>query len=245
MSDQDNMDQLMQAFGDHEITNEEGRPAETETAAEASPVEQTTVDETTTVETPHESAPEAPEAHDDDSETPVEDETGKRYVPENRFKEVYGKAKQLERELQAYRSQASANNTAVKQKKGEPLNDQKTAQLENELLFATLPQFNPDHPDHDDDLDALAVRVYNSTPGITKIQAAREAMQIAGKLAKKVTQVKQEARQVKTLQSDHGITSRVVSRDSTKLNPNELSLDQMEEYLKQQGEWDNKNFTKN
>lgn len=243
MSEQDNMAALMQAFGDHEITNDEGQIAETETAPDSSPEEQTTVDEPTPVETPHSQERQAPEAQSFDEETPVEDETGKRYVPESRFKEVYAKQKQLERELQAARQQ-TAKPTAVKQTKAVNV-DQRTVQLENELLFATLPQFNPEHPDHDDVLDEMAVEIYTANPGMTKIQAARKAIERAAKLQKKTLEAKTEARQVKQLQADHGITSRVVSRQDTKVNPNEMSLDEMEAYLKDSGEWNNRNFVKN
>lgn len=236
MSEEDNMAAMMQAFNDHQITDDQGQIAETDTATESSPEEQTTVDDTTSVEEPRSQDSQAPEASDIDEETPVEDETGKRYVPESRFKEVYGKQKQLERELEALRQQASAKSTATKQK-NLPISDQKTAALENELLFATLPQFNPEHPDHDDDLDSLAVTIYNSNPGITKIEAARRAITMAGKLAKKVSEVKQEARAVKTIQSDHGITSRVVSREASNVDVNKMSLEEHEAYLRKNGLW--------
>lgn len=237
MSEQDNMDQLMQALNGHQVTDDQGQIVETETTTDSSPAEQTTVDDTTSVETPPESETKAPEAEETDEETPVEDETGKRYVPESRFKEVYGRQKQLERELQAMREQAPVKTTASKQK-SQPIGDQKTAALENELLFVTLPQFNPDNPEHDPELDAMAVDIYKANEGqITKLQAARLAIQRASRLSKKVGEVRQEARTIKTLQSDQGITNRVTSRDAATPDLDKMSLQEHEAYLKSHGMW--------
>lgn len=237
MSEEDNMQALMQAFNDHQVTDEDGNIAETETATDSSPEDQTTVDETTPVETPPRSETKAPEAQDSDEETPVVDETGQRYVPESRFKEIYAKQKQQERELEALRMQAPVRTTAPKQK-SVPVSDQKTAALENELLFATLPQFDDQSDKYDADLDSLAVDIYKSNQGqITKIQAARLAIQRAAKLSRKVGEVRQEARTVKTLQSDQGITSRVVSRESANVDVNKMSLKEHEAYLRKNGMW--------
>lgn len=236
MSEEDNMQALMQAFNDHQVTDEEGNIAETETATDSSPEDQTTVDETTPVETPPRSETNAPEAVETDEETPVVDETGQRYVPESRFKEIYAKQKQQERELEALRQQP-VRTTAPKQK-SVPVSDQKTAALENELLFATLPQFDDQSDKYDPDLDSLAVDIYKANSGqITKIQAARLAIQRAAKLSRKVGEVRQEARTVKSLQSDQGITSRVVSRESANVDVAKMSLKEHEAYLRKNGMW--------
>ena len=45
---------------------------------------------------------------------------------------------------------------------------------------------------------------------------------------------------MKAQQSDQGITNRVLNRDETKVDPEKMTLEEKEEWLKAQGMWDNK-----
>jgi hypothetical protein len=177
---------------------------------------------------------------DDDSKTELaEDEAGKRYVPEKRFDKVYGKLKQTERELQALKSQSAQPRVGLPsaQQPNNPID--KTSALETELLFSTMPQFNPESDEYSEELDSLGAELYKANPGITKVEAARRALLTAKKLAGKVAEVKQEARTVKSLQSDQGITNRVISREAGAVDPGKMSLDELEAHLRKTGQWAN------
>jgi len=229
---------LAQALN-RQITDDEGQTMdETETLHEDQPTleEKTTVEEDAQAEKPAESEDEAPAPSKEDEIDMVElasDETGKRYVPESRFKEVYGKMKALER--------------VAKQPKHEELNPlpisdnkplDKTDMVEVELLRATLPQFNPDGGEYSRELDELGFAIHKATPGITRIEAARKAIQMAKKIQSKVAEVKDEARTVKSQQSDQGITSRVTSRETSSDVPkDDASPEEYEAWLKANGQW--------
>jgi hypothetical protein len=84
----------------------------------------------------------------------------------------------------------------------------------------------------------LGFAIYKASPGITRLEAARKAVQMAKKIQSKVTEVKDEARSVKTQQSDQGITSRVTSREASSDVPDESSSpEEMEKWLKAHGQW--------
>ncbi len=236
MPEEENLQQLMQAFNDHQITDEEGNLSkeETETSvADSSPQDETTETETPEVE---DNTDQASEADDQTPEPEVGvDDTGKRYVPQKRFDKVYGEKKALERENQALKQKVQVN--APMHPPASPQTPQSQGSLENDLLFATLPQFDPDSDDYDPDLDDMAATIYKANPGITKIQAAKQAIKKVKSLASKEIAVKSEARKVKALQADQGITSRNVSRGSQVVDPEKMTLAEKEAWLKQTGNW--------
>ena len=242
-----NTEELVAALNNHQVTDDEGNVQQNDTVEEESTTpEQTTVEETTAAEKPAESPEPVTQTADDETKTElVADEAGKRYVPENRFDNVYGKWKGTERELQQTKQmldtvlKGGASN-AQPQPQATP---DKTAQLETEMLYNTLPQFDPNSDQHSPELDELGGTIYNASrdangiPTITKLEAARKAIATANKLAGKVAEVKAEARTVKSLQSDQGITNRVTSRDATKVNTDAMSPKELEAYMKETGQW--------
>jgi cytochrome P450 len=101
-----------------------------------------------------------------------------------------------------------------------------------------LTQFNPDGDEYSRELDELGFAIYKATPGITRLEAARKATQMAKKIQSRVTKVTEEARSVKAQQSDQGITSRVSSRGASPDVPGEdASPEEIETWLKARGQW--------
>ena len=232
------IDDLAQAMN-RQVTDDNGQIAESETPQEEQPTleQQTTVEEDAQAEKPAESEEGEPKTDSKEDEIDMvelaSDETGKRYVPESRFKEVYGKMKDYERKLKEPKSKETIPLPVSESK---PLD--KTDQVEVELLRATLPQFNPDGADYSRELDELGFAIYKATPNITRLEAARKAVQMANKIQSKVAEVKLEARAVKSEQSDQGITSRVTSRESSSDVPGEeASPEEIEKWLKTHGQW--------
>lgn len=217
---------------------------ETPQGESADPEQKTTEEEVVQDETPAESEDEEtpPEAEEDEIVTVTTDESGEGYVPISRFKKVYGKGKAAEREnvelkqrVQELESQGYTPKQA-KQIAEAPID--KTDKVEIELLRATLPQFNPEAKDYSKELDEMGFAVYKATPGITRIEAARRALGMAKKLQKKVATIEEEARTVKSQQSDQGITSRASSRKPSSDVPGENASDEeLEEWLKAKGQW--------
>ena len=237
------LNELAAALNDHQITDDQGAIKEEEKTSLEEPAaseEQTTVEESATVEKPVETETKAALAEDEESEMqPAEDETGKRYVPEKRFKKVYGEAKEWERKAKEFEAKvlmSSPANTATQQSiANQPID--RTAVLETEILKGKLPQFDPESDQYDSELDELGGQILAANPGITKIDAARKALKYAEKLSAKVAGVQSEARLVKSIQSDQGITSRVLNRQSEKVDPSKLTLEEKEKWLKANGQW--------
>jgi len=242
------LDDLAAAMNDHQVTDEEGQISEDNTREEAATPEQTTVDEGATAEKSAESK-ESPPGESKETENEPElvetasDETGKRYVPEDRFKKVYAKMKAYERQLP---KKEMASQPVVEEK---PL--AKTDALEIELLRSTLPQFdpkpdddgNPTNTEYSRDLDELGYSIYEGSKDrfgnytLTRIQAARKALAMANKITSKVAAIKTEAKIVKAQQSDQGITNRVLNREGQQADPGKMSLEEKEEWLKANGYW--------
>jgi hypothetical protein len=239
MSDLDMAQQLAAALNGHAVTSEDGDVAESDTANEESaPVEQTTEDDSAEVESTATDETTAPKAEESEVESDLaQDESGKRYVPQERFDKIYGKAKATERELAALRQQVAGNSVLnqVKPGKGQPV--QKIDKADILELKMALPQFNSGSTEYDEDLDTLGLQILRANPGITPLQAGHLAIDTAKRLAGKANVVRDEARAVKSLQSDQGITSRVVSRTSTEPDVNKMSASQMESYMKSKGMW--------
>lgn len=233
--------QVAAALNDHQVTDDQGQVADDTAVEDTATQETNTEDETATAEKPAESSSEEPKTEEVETETQLaEDESGKRYVPEGRFKKVYGELKAKERELEAVKSQATVSQPT--QQPTQPINPDKSSQVETELLYVALPQFNPTSDEYNQELDDLAVQVYLANPGITKLEAARKAITKAKNLTKDQVKIIAEARSVKSQQSDQGITSRVSNRvsDEDKVPGADASLEEMEAYLRKTGEWNSK-----
>ena len=237
-----NLDELAAAM-DRQITDDQGQAIADDTASEESaPQEQTTVEEDATAE----------KSVDTNDSTPVEtkesenepemvelasDETGKRYVPESRFKEVYARMKAAERgsikQPEVFKPYAPIQ--------AKPVNRQDA--LESELLRSTMPQFNADSDQYDRDLDELGFQIWEASKdatgnhSMTQLEAGRKAINMARKITSKVADVKLEAKSVKVSQSDQGITNRVLNREGAQLDPDKMTLEEKQEWLKANGEW--------
>ena len=143
MSTQDEVAAAM----NRQITDDQGQIVADDTAQEESATqEQTTVEEGATAEKSAETKESTPvETKESENEPEMvetaSDETGKRYVPESRFKEVYAKWKAAQRE-----SKTPEVIQPIAPVQARPVD--KTDALEVELLRSTLPQFNPDRKSH-------------------------------------------------------------------------------------------------
>jgi len=232
-------DQQDLAALNHQITDEEGKIVAEETAPEeTAPQEQTPVEAPATAEkSEDEQTPPKEEAKSENEPEMVptaEDETGKRYVPESRFKEVYAKMKDLERRTAM--SQEPVRTSGLK-----PAD--KADALEIELLRSTLPQFNQENPEYSREVDELGFALYmgskdaKGNPTMTRLEAGRKALNMTKKITSNVVAIKTEARSVKAQQSDQGITNRVLNREGTKIDPEKMTLEEKEEWLKAQGSW--------
>ena len=60
---------------------------------------------------------------------------------------------------------------------------------------------------------------------------------MAKKITNKIADVKLEARSVKAQQSDQGITNRVLNREGIKEDPEKMTLEEKEEWLKANNLW--------
>ncbi len=245
------MTDLAALLNGHQVTDDEGVVQEETTSAETSaPQETNLVEEAASPEKGAE--PEDTGTNPESDETEPElavDDTGKRYVPQKRFDQVYGEKKQLERELAAARTQSFQPAPPTPQQPAQSMPMDKAVAIEAELLKATLPQFNPESDQYDTTLDNLGFKIYQASrainptngqlePTITLVEAGRQALAQAKALTAKVAQVKAEARQVKSNQADQGITSRVSNRAPQSNEPGpDATLEEMEAYLKANGQW--------
>lgn len=242
--------QLLQEYlNGHQITDDGGTLTEKENSVEESaPQEQTTDEEPATAEKSAETEEAAPNAEETDSENELaEDESGKQYIPKSRFDKVYGKQKALERELEQMRSQSTTQKST--QDLGqlfpqvpplEPQQDLSTnAVLEQEILLDKFPQFNPESKDYNPALDRLGGKIAGTMPpGTSRLVIARETMRVAKELTANQAEVVAQSRQVKLAQADQGVTSRVTQRADAAPDPSKMNDAQLEQYLKDIGEWD-------
>ncbi len=239
------LNDLAAALDGRQITDDQGQVAGDDTPGEDSaPQEKTTAEDAATAEKPVETKGTSPQEETKESENEPEmvelaaDETGKRYVPESRFKEVYAKWKAAQRDAKPAPQFTETTQTAPQQA---PPN--KADALEIELLRSTIPQFNPDSSDYSRELDELGYSLYEGAKdrfgrySITRLEAGRKALQMAKKITSKVAEMKTEAKTVKALQSDQGITNRVLNREGAKVDPEKMTLEEKEEWLKANGYW--------
>lgn len=244
---QNNLDELAAVLGGHEVTDEDGKIEETtsEESTATSEEKQPEYTDTNTSEKTEESS--EPETHSEEEETEpnsVEDEKGRRYIPEKRFSKVYGKLKEYERKLKDLEGQSLLNNQQVIKPSISPVNVDKTDLIEIELLKGKLPQFDSDSDQYSPELDELGFKMYEASkdtsgkPTITRMEAARQALAYAKKFAGDVAKVQAEARAIKTVQSDQGITNRVINRGASNDAPgDDASPEALEAWLKANGAW--------
>lgn len=234
------LQELAAELDGHQITDDNGEISEQTLTEESAPSEETPVEESASPE----KAEDQPQSQEDDPDELAEDDSGKRYVPENRFKKVYGEKKALEREIQKLKE----SNRPSKPNINEELNNIIAPKVDKADLIElkmTLPQFdprpdedgNPTNPDYSPELDSLGFEMLKANPGLTPLQAAQKALRLAKNLAKQEQQIKYEARQVKSIQSDQGITNRVTPRGGSSVNPDAMSDQELESYLRETGQW--------
>lgn len=238
------IDDLAAAFDGHQVTDEDGSILDEGTSLEESAPsqEQTAEEETAEVETTAEPEPEAPQAEEEDPESVAEDDSGRRYIPEKRFSKVYGELKQTQRELEALKSLRSnpqmANATQSKTQKADKVDI--AASIETELLLDKYPQFDPNSADYSLELDQTAFDIWraNKDSGMTRLQAAREAVSRASKLTEGIRTTRVSNLAQKSQLADSGIASRAVSsKPSQSVDVNKMSETEMEEYLRSTGNW--------
>jgi len=246
--DKTRLDELADALNNHQITDEEGEIIEEQNSNEESATqEEDTVEKEATAEKSAEPKEESTHDESEESENEPEmvetasDETGKRYVPESRFKEVYAKWKKAQRDAKSTRTELPKVSGPAETKPALHLN--KTDALEVELLKSTLPQFNPDSDSYDSDIDELGYSLYESSKdatgkySITRLEAGRRAIRMAKQLSGKIAKEQTEAKSVKAQQSDRGIANRVLTRETEKLDPEKMTLEEKEEWLKANNLW--------
>lgn len=246
MSEEQNLQELAALFNEHQITGEDGK---LNTEAEVAPSEITAAQETETSEeqTPPaekpqevEAAPTQEAAADDQNELGVDD-SGKRYVPESRLKKETAKFRETERELKALKATLDQGNallqTAKKGKDSLPEPQRIVDKADILELKLTKPQFNPQSPDYNPELDEMAGKIFKATPSLSIMEAAAEAEKYANAIAQRVSTAKTEARQVKALQADQGIAGKGGQRSDTSIDPNTMTDQQLEAWLKANGQW--------
>ena len=235
------LDDLAEAMNNRQITDKDGQIADDTASENTAPLETNTEDEGATAEKSAGSKESTPVDEKESENEPemvetASDESGKRYVPEERFKEVYAKWKKAERKEETKQ---------VEKPSGKPVTAPltKTDALEIEILRSTLPQFNPENPEYSREIDELGYSLYEGSKdslgnySLTRIQAGKKALEMAKKITSKVAEIKTEARTVKAQQSDRGITNRVLNREQQQVDPNKMSLEEKEEWLKANNAW--------
>lgn len=242
MDDNEKMSALQDALNGHSITDENGQLAEETPTEEIIQPELETAEESEekveeTQLNPQESARETEETNEPEV---AEDDKGRKYIPEDRFKKVYAQLKEAERRL---RNKSEPQERVVTQASPKMPIDT-AASLETELLMAQLPQFNQESPEYNPVLDEMGAEIYranfavdkkgNQFPTITKLQAARMALDRAKKLSGAIQQVRSDNRAIKVQQSDSGMAS---TTRSTEKPVNKMSLEEMEAHLKKTGQW--------
>lgn len=219
------IDDLAAALNGRQVTDDEGQISSDSATEQVDSLESESV--------PTETVQEEPKPLEQEPEE-AEDDNGNKYIPKKRFDKVWGEKKSLERELASFKQQVAS----------QPINDvqeqpfDKTQALEIELLYEKYPEFNPTHSKYSEELDLLAGKLVKANPQLTALQAAREARELASKIASRVGAVKTESVTVKQSVSDNGMAGRTpkVSSDPV-IDPKTASADELERFLKQTGNW--------
>jgi hypothetical protein len=232
------IDDLAATLNGHQMTDDQGQLlGEGETLNSATATEELEVEEQTNEEESTQAEkPEVEVSNPQENAKPtenelVEDDSGKRYVPEKRYKETYAKMKNYEREL------------ASRQQQAKPANDQdvpidRTIALEIELLRDRYPQFDPESKDYSSTLDEMGAEILRANPTITRIEAARRAINRAKELTEPYIVVKGDNQNLKKMSSDNGMQSRASrGAEQPQVDVNSMSISEMEAYLKKTGNW--------
>lgn len=239
------IDDLAAALDQHQVTNDEGQVDETSegTLAEdsATTEEKTSEGESEQVGTTADTQTEETQTSESESENAIaEDDSGRKWIPKDRFEKVYGRMKQSERELEAMRalrgnpqvtadSQAKAPRTV----KVDPV----LLELETERIFEKFPQFDPNSSDYSESLDQTAADIFKANAGnITRLQAAREALSRASKMTAGVREVRLSNSSIKSQYADGGIATRT-STKAPAFDADTASLEETEKYLRANGGW--------
>lgn len=245
MEDQ-NLQELAALLDGHQVTDGDGKlQQEAEDASpekSAAQKEKPSDDITPTAEKPTEAeaASTQEEAPADESNFGV-DESGKRYVPEERLKKETKRFRETERKLKDLESKLAQGNALLQNAKNPtpplPEPERHVDKADILELKLTKSQFNPSSSDYNRELDELAGKIFKATPGISVMEAAEEAEKYAQAIATRTAGVRTEARQIKALQADQGIAGHSAQRTATSVDPNNMSLEEMEAYLKGSGDW--------
>jgi len=224
----DNLQKLEAALNNREISADEN-PVE-----DSAPQEENQVDDSTEAEKPAEEEVKEPKPDTESDEMQlVEDEEGKKYIPEKRFKEVYAKLKENERRAKELERELSSK-VAPALERSVPTD--KADALEVELLFAKYPQFDPSHPDYDADVDDLAADLYIAGKAKTKLEAAKIALEKVKVLSSKSSTIKDEARVIKKMMAE-SVTTKGGGRAEVQPDIDKMSTEELESYMKARGEW--------
>lgn len=231
----DNLQNLEAALN-KQITDDEGQLEQEETTFFEEPAtqEEKQVDYSTQEVNPADEEVQEPKPETESEETQlVEDEEGKKYIPEKRFKEIYAKAKENERKVRELEKAIAAQ---IRQPAQEAVPQSKADALEVELLFSKYPQFDPTNPDYDQDVDDLAADLYVAGKARTKIEAAKMALEKVKVLSSKSLSIKDEARTIKKMMAE-SVTSKGGARTEAQPDLDKMSVTELETYMKAKGEW--------
>lgn len=240
-----NLAEMSALMNGHAITGEDGSEEEggEEPSFENTDAQEmkTSENETSTAEKPAESeTTPSQEADSEDADLGVDD-SGKRYVPEKRFKDVYGKAKQAERELAALKAQLEQGNRLLESTKapGKTLPEPERVIDKADILELKLtkPAFNPQSTEYSRELDELAFKIYKAEDGISIMEAAEKAEEYARALSSRIAQGRSEARLVKSIQSDQGLARANAQRGPQAPDVDAMSDEEMERYLRETNSW--------
>lgn len=213
------IDDLAAALDGHQVTDDTGAITSEPAAEEV---------DSLVSETEPEETEEEPKSLDVEPEE-AEDDKGNKYIPEKRFKKVWGEKKALEREIASLKQQVKPEKQAQ-----EPLD--RTQALEMEILFEKYPEFNPSDTRYSEELDSLAGKLIKANPSLTVLQAAREARDLASKIVGRVSSAKSETVVVKKAISDNGMVN-APRKVSSNIDPDSMSEGDLERYLKETGQW--------
>lgn len=245
MDEQSAFEQMAAALNGREITDGEGNIAETTASEESATQETNTEENTAQAQEAQLSDATSTQEGDEDDEIPAVDDSGKRYVPEKRLQKETRKRREAERLAEQKAREAEA----YKQLIGQPLPDRQPTKsdesssnpgldrLELKMVFREYPQFNPNSEEYSQDLDGLAGNIRKANPGMSVMDAAEQAIETVKRLTSNQIRIAQEARTVKAQQSDQGITSRVLNRSTQSVDPESMTLEQKEEFLRASGNW--------
>jgi len=248
----DNTLEDLAAMFNRDITDEDGQMTTETTVADTTASQETnTDDDDTTAEKSENSDDDDTKSESKSSETesveddePVEDESGKKYIPQKRFDKVYKEKKELERKLKSLESNGANQtlNNLIPDSLKQPLNINRVEptaieQVELEVLFGKFPQFDPESKHYSRSIDSLGAEIMRSNPNMSKLTAAKRALDIAKGIAQSQLDVQAENRALKSEGSDTGITSRVINRQASPIDPNTMTLEEKEEWLRKKGQW--------